>query len=268
MARTRPWLRLDAQYDRDGKLRRAGAVAIWPLVLCRLKPGSGRCSADDIEADLLAADVGLPLELVEPMVEGLFRVGLLERDGDDVTTPGWGRYQPVDARPHSSERKPAQQAYSQKLPPSPKVPNLPDSPNDGTGRDRTKTRKAVVVDSEVARAHEGDETQQPTEHPSWSDINAVLMPGGFSFSFATPPDKLAELMVILRDVCIERRECDLEEWQRADILVHEYGLAACKHHAGKIRGPVADRPVNYLQAILKEDATSLHGDAWKLKWQQ
>jgi DNA-binding transcriptional ArsR family regulator len=112
------------------------------------------------------------------------------------------------------------------------------------------------------------EDEQPTEHPSWSDINAVLMPGGFSFSFATPPDKLAELMVILRDVCIERRECDLEEWQRADILVHEYGLAACKHHAGKIRGPVADRPVNYLQAILKEDATSLHGDAWKLKWQQ
>jgi hypothetical protein len=112
------------------------------------------------------------------------------------------------------------------------------------------------------------EAGRPTEHPSWSDINSVLLPAGFSFSFATPPDKLAELMVILRDVCIERRACDLEEWQKADILAHEYGLAACKHHAGKIRGPVADRPVSYLRAILKEDATSLHGDAWKLKWQQ
>jgi DNA-binding transcriptional ArsR family regulator len=112
------------------------------------------------------------------------------------------------------------------------------------------------------------EAGRPTEHPSWSDINSVLLPAGFSFSFATPLDKLAELMVILRDVCIERRACDLEEWQKADILAHEYGLAACKHHAGKIRGPVADRPVSYLRAILKEDATSLHGDAWKLKWQQ
>lgn len=265
MPRTRPWLRLDAQYDRDAKVRKSRAAAIWPAVLCRLKPGGGRCSADDLDAELLAADLHLPLELVEPMVEGLFRVGLLELDGDEVLTPGWTKYQEVDTRPHSRSRKPADSAYSQNVPASPKVPKCP---KDRTGQDRTKTRKAVVVDSEVARAHEGDETKRPTEHPSWSDINAVLLPGGFSFSFATPPDKLAELMVILRDVCIERRECDLEEWQRADILVHEYGLAACKHHAGKIRGPVADRPVNYLQAILKEDATSLHGDAWKLKWQQ
>jgi len=265
MPRTRPWLRLDAQYDRDAKVRKSRAAAIWPAVLCRLKPGGGRCSADDLDPEMLAADLHLPVELVEPMVEGLFRVGLLQLDGDEVLTPGWAKYQEVDTRPHSRSRKPADSAYSQNVPPSPKGPKCP---KDRTGQDRTETRKTVVVDSEVARAHEAGDGWHPAERRSWSEFGAVVGAGSVCLK-AKDPSVLTPVMEALRGTSSEPRRADLEEWTLVDDLVDLFGPNNCLRYIEDLMRPgESDRPAAHLRAILENNATPIKGDAWKLKWQQ
>ena len=230
MPRTRPWLRLDAQYDRDAKVRKSRAAAIWPAVLCRLKPGGGRCSADDLDAELLAADLHLPLELVEPMVEGLFRVGLLELDGDEVLTPGWAKYQEVDTRPHSRSRKPADSAYSQNVPASPKVPKCP---KDRTGQDRTG-QESPVGDSH-ARAGEAGGLVPPTETVT-----------------DDPPDGV-RLMNALGRALKDRRQWTHNEQRNAVELIQKYGIEACLQVAATI--DVADSPVAMLRRRLDKSGT-------------
>lgn len=118
-ASTMPWLRLDATFTRDAKLRKARATAVWPAVIGRMKAGLGFVSDDDLDAEILAEELFLPVDLVAAAVEGLKRVGLLVWGEDEVevggrvrsvrrvsgwTTPNWCDYQP-DGRPRNDKRE-------------------------------------------------------------------------------------------------------------------------------------------------------------------
>ena len=107
-----PYLFLYARAYEDVKLVLAGweATLLWPHILCLLKQRTGVMDNDECSAAFIAATLRCPMELAEPAVAGLKRVGLLvegsrscpggaggshEREG--WVTPSWDKWS-VDPR--------------------------------------------------------------------------------------------------------------------------------------------------------------------------
>ena len=115
---TRPWIRLDADFASDSKLRRAGPEArmAWPHLLTLLKRCDGVATEDDLHPEALADYVGMNPGFWDRARERLEDVGLLEEVNREVrrgrsvalksgwSTPGWEAFQP-DPRGNSRRRK-------------------------------------------------------------------------------------------------------------------------------------------------------------------
>lgn len=81
-------------FFRDGRVRKAKAMAAWPWVLSVLKRGNGFAREDDLDPEVCADDMGLTLEQASAALAGLRRVGLLVEVDGSWTVDGWTSYQP------------------------------------------------------------------------------------------------------------------------------------------------------------------------------
>lgn len=91
---TTPWFRMAEGFFRDGRVRKAKAMAVWPWVLSVLKRGNGFAREDDLDPEVCADDMGLTLEQASIALAGLRRVGLLVEVDGAWTADGWTSYQP------------------------------------------------------------------------------------------------------------------------------------------------------------------------------
>lgn len=115
-----PGFRLVTTWCADGRIRRARAAAVWPWVLARIKEGDGCASDDALAADICALDLWLPESVCAEQIEGLRRVGLLERRDGQWWTPGWHKYQPRSDAERKREQRARERAVA-KVTPHPEV---------------------------------------------------------------------------------------------------------------------------------------------------
>jgi hypothetical protein len=104
MARSRPWLRLDANFMTNPLVRIAGCAAVYPWVLAVLKQTSNEAADIDLDPRICAIDLGLPLDIVTAQIAAMKKHGLIicGEDGN-WRDPAWDEHQ-IDPRPMNSAR--------------------------------------------------------------------------------------------------------------------------------------------------------------------
>jgi hypothetical protein len=206
-ASTAPWVRLDAGFARDAKLRKARATAIWPFVIARMKAGYGYATDDDLDPEILAEESYIPAEICERAVEGLKRVGLLVWAEEDVevggrvrtvrrvggwTTPRWTEYQP-DGRVRSDKRldepedepeAPAEVVVPHAVPGT--GDREPNRPRDGMSRDLTG-HDLTGQEQQHTDGHTAGVRATPVDSPSRP--SAPMRPEDFAADLAPLAEK-------------------------------------------------------------------------------
>lgn len=104
MARSRPWLRLDANYMSNPIVRLAGCAAVYPWVLAVLKQTGNEAEDMDLDPRICGMDLGLPVEVVDAQIKAMQKHGLLIRGEDGFwRDPAWNEHQ-IDPRMAGADR--------------------------------------------------------------------------------------------------------------------------------------------------------------------